>query len=162
MNSKMYKIGFAILLVINISLIVLFTTKPRPPAHLRGMERKMGIKDDIIQDLAFDDDQMVVFEELVNNHRSAIRELRKKESTLMESYFDQLSSRTGDKSKEAVLNEIMQLKREKIAVTFSHFEEVKSICNKEQLAKFDLVLKQIVPKMINSSERRGKPSKPHR
>ena len=155
MSSKMYKIGFIVLLFINVSLIVIFTMRPKHRMHQRGGERKTEMKSKMIEEMDFNDDQIKKFKELVNKHRSAVQELEQKESILMEMYFNQLNSQVDKERKEIILNEIIQLKREKIDVTFDHFEEVKLLCNEAQIANFELFLKRIVPRLTNSRRRPG-------
>ncbi|MEQ9210449.1 MAG: hypothetical protein RLN96_11505, partial [Pseudomonadales bacterium] len=47
MNNKMYRIGFFVLLVINIALIVMVVMRPRPPIG------QVGIKEEISRELNF-------------------------------------------------------------------------------------------------------------
>ncbi|WP_424961309.1 hypothetical protein [Ekhidna sp.] len=147
MNNKLYKIGFFALLIINIGLVVLFIFKPKP--HMR----QRGAREQISQKLAFSDEQEKQFGEMVEIHRQAIREILKEERTLVRSYFEQLSITTGSEDKELLLRQIMKLKKDKIVLTYNHFEKLKSICNEEQLAKFDEVIADVIPRLADSPGR---------
>ncbi len=149
MNSKMYKIGFFILLALNMVLMVLFVMGPKPPRPEKGRPES-GIKDEISHELGFTDEQKVKFDEMAINHREAIRNLEGRERKLMKSFFEQLASENSNQKKESLLGEIVQLERDKIMVTYNHFEELKGICNVEQLTRFDKVLSRIVPILTNS------------
>ena len=144
MNNKLYKIGFFALLVINIGLVALFIFKPK---HYM---RQRGAREQISQKLAFSDEQEKQFGEMVKIHRQAIREIMKEERTLVRSYFEQLSIATDSEDRELLLQQIMKLKKDKIVLTYDHFEKLKSICNEEQLAKFDEVIADVIPRLADS------------
>ena len=150
MNNKLYKIGFFGLLVINIGLVALFIFKPKP--HMR----QRGAREQISEKLAFSDEQEKQFGEMVKIHRQAIREIMEEERTLVRSYFEQLSITTGSEDKELLLRQIMKLKKDKIVLTYHHFEELKSICNEDQLAKFDEVIADVIPMLADSPGRQIK------
>lgn len=154
MNSKMYKTGFFVLLVINIALVILFVSGPKPPPQ------ESGIKDEISRELGFTEEQKVMFDQMAINHREAIRELENKERELVRSLFEELALENTPGDKEELLHKIVQLERDKIAITYNHFEELKGICNEEQLTKFNRVIEQVVPLLTNSSAKPMKPDKP--
>jgi len=156
MNSKIYKIGFFILVVVNIVLVVVFTMRPKMPIS------QEGIKDHISQDLQFNKEQTEIFEEMAKNHREAMRDLERKEQDLVRSFFHHLSLNHPEGDKEVMLQEILQLKKDKIMITYMHFEELKGICNEEQLAGFDNVLKRVVPILTNSPGKAMNPGRPPR
>jgi len=154
MNSKLFKIGFFVLLVINMGLVALFVFRPKP--HMR----EKGAREQIIQKLDLTEAQEKQFGEMVAAHRQAVRALMSEERTLVRSYFEQLSSTSGSEEKQVLLQQIMMLKEDKIVLTYDHFEALKSLCNEEQLARFDEVIADIIPRLANDSNRptrRGKP-----
>lgn len=149
MNSKIYRIGFFALLAINIVLMVLFILGPKPPRPEHGRPQR-DIKDQISHELGFTEEQKAKYDEMALKHREAIRNLEGRERKLMKSFFGQLASENSNQDKETSLEEIVQLERDKIMVTYNHFEELKGICNVEQLKRFDKVLSRIVPLLTNS------------
>lgn len=154
MNSNTYRIGFFVLLVINIALLVIFTMRPEMPMQQRGL------KDEISRELNFTEEQKAMFDKMAENHHEAIRELEKQEQELLRSFFQQLSLDYSKENKEAQLEHILQLEKDKIIVTYNHFEELKEMCNEEQLKRFDRVMERILPVLINSSDRPMKPERP--
>ncbi|WP_421898012.1 hypothetical protein [Marinoscillum sp.] len=154
MNNKMYKTGFFILLVINIGLVVLFALGPRPPRP------ESGIKNEISRELGFTAAQKAAFEQMALNHREAIHTLEKQEGELMGAFFNQLSQTEPNGVNEGLLQEIMQLEKDKIMVTYRHFEDLKGICNEEQLVRFERVIQRILPVLTNSSGRPARPDQP--
>ena len=153
MNNNKYKIGFFVLLVINIVLVAVFSFRPRIPM------RQGGIKEEISIELGFTEEQRSIFDGLANNHRESIHALDKEEQELVRSFFSQLSSDQSNENQEIQIREILQLEREKIMVTYHHFEELKALCNEEQLSKFNRVMERIVPVLTNTS---GRPMQPHK
>jgi len=149
MNNKMFKIGFFILLVLNIVLMTLFVMAPKPLRPESGRSQS-SIKDEISSELGFTEEQKVRFDEMAMNHREAIRNLEGQERSLMKSFFGRLVSENTNQEKEILLGQIVQLERDKIEITYAHFEELKGICTGEQLTRFDKVLSRIVPILINS------------
>lgn len=145
----MYKIGFFALLAINIALMVLFALGPKPPRP-EGGSSQLGIKEEISRELGFTEAQKARFDEMAMNHREAIRSLEGRERDLMKSFFERLATENSNQDKETLLQEIVQLERDKIMVTYNHFEELKGICNEEQLTKFNKVLSRIVPILTNA------------
>ncbi|WKV12427.1 hypothetical protein [Marivirga harenae] len=151
MNNKIYKIGFLVLLVINIAMLVLFVLKPD------RSRSKEGIKEKIAMQLDFTEDQKSSFGEMVDKHRNAIRTLNDQERKLTDQYFSQLqssSSATENLAKqEATFQEIMNVKSKKLSTTYLHLDDVKSLCNDEQLEKFDAFLKQVIPRLTGAPDR---------
>jgi hypothetical protein len=154
MNSKMYKIGFFILLIINIGLVVLFVLGPKPPRP------ESGIKNEISREMGFTEEQKAAFEQMAMNHREAIRKLDQQERQLVGSFFNQLSQPQPNEPNEELLQEIMQLEKDKIMITYNHFEELKGLCSEEQRVRFDRVIQRILPALTNSSERPMKSQRP--
>jgi len=154
MNSKIYKIGFFILLIINIGLVVLFVLGPKPPRP------ESGIKNEISRELGFTEEQKAAFEQMAMSHREAIRKLDQQERQLVGSFFNQLSQPQPNEPNEELLQEIMQLEKDKIMITYNHFEELKGLCSEEQRVRFDRVIQRILPALTNSSERPMKPQRP--
>lgn len=151
MNSNMYKIGFFILLVLNIVLMILYIMGPPMPPRPEGGRSKSDVKDEISRELDFTEEQKARFDEMAFNHREAIRNLDEQERKLLKLFFEQLTKENANQEKEVLLEEIVQLERNKIMTTYTHFEELKGICTVQQQTRFDKVLSRIVPTLTNSS-----------
>lgn len=148
MNNRIYKIGFFVLLVINILIVVMIVFKP-----MRSLKGR-GIKHEITTELGFTEEQKTTFETMVKKHRQTMRDIDMRERKLVKSYFDQLTVETTSNSdQEEKLEEILLLKRKKIEDTYAHFEELKSICTEEQIDELEEVLSRIVPRLTNAPKR---------
>lgn len=146
MNSKIYRIGFFILMAVNITLVVFLVVGPKRPPQAAG------IKDAISKELEFTKEQRARYDEMAMTHREKVSDLEKQERTLVKLFFDPLEVENSSTEKEKLLLEILALNREKIMTTYTHFEELKAICTDEQLVKFDKVISRIIPALTNSHE----------
>ncbi len=151
MNTKFYKIGFFALLVINVTLVVLFILKPDRSRSENGMKEKIAAQ------LDFTEEQETAFEGMVGEHRTAIRALNDQERKLTESYFSRLkSSSIGSENaakQETAFQEIMEVKSKKLQTTYLHLEGVKSLCDEDQMQKFDKVVNEIIPRLTGAPDR---------
>ncbi|GAA0877195.1 hypothetical protein GCM10009119_01630 [Algoriphagus jejuensis] len=161
MNKSIYRIGFFILLVVNIALLVLFYFGPkRPPQRLQP--NQAGIKDQLAMDLGFSEEQKARFDKMAMDHRDKVSRLENRERNLMDAYFDQLTKEDSEAEREQLLDEIQAINREKIEFTYSHFVELRGICTEEQLGKFDDALARILPALTNSGPGGPPPGNPPR
>ncbi|MFZ1808424.1 MAG: hypothetical protein WAU36_14430 [Cyclobacteriaceae bacterium] len=147
MNNNIYRVGFFALLVINIALVIFLALGPKHPPLAQG------IKDEISRELEFTAEQKVTYDEMAMTHREKVSDIEKRERTLVRSFFNQLTLENTKDDKERILDEILALNREKIMITYTHFDELKALCTTEQLTKFDKVISQIVPILTNAPQR---------
>ncbi|PIB34915.1 hypothetical protein BFP72_05655 [Reichenbachiella sp. 5M10] len=154
MNNKTYKIGFFVLLVINITWVSLFLFRPKPP------QRQNDIKDKISEELNLNEDQKRIYDGMAMQHRHTLRGIDLQERELIKAFFNQLLT-NGTTAKENVqLDKILQLEEEKIMVTYRHFEELKGLCDEKQSLHFDSVLKSILPLLLEDDQQGKRPDKP--
>ncbi|RIJ42896.1 Spy/CpxP family protein refolding chaperone [Pontibacter oryzae] len=153
MSNSKYKIGFYVLLAINLALVGLFVFRPKVPMPQKDMKEEISLK------LNLTEAQKAIFFELAEDHRETIDSLERQQRAYIESLFSQLITSNADRNKTALLQEILQLEEEKITVTYAHFESLKSICTEEQLESFDEVILRIVPALTNSPGRPGNPAR---
>lgn len=144
MSGKIYKIGFFILLIINIAFVSLIVIK-RPP-------NRQDMRERLSNRLGFDESQKRIFMAMADEHRAEIDLIDKRESELIKSYFGLILSPDSTKNKELILEEIHSLKREKLLITYEHFDSLKAICSEDQLAEFEEFMNKIVP-MISRGPR---------
>ncbi|MBU2887761.1 hypothetical protein KO507_18500 [Gilvimarinus agarilyticus] len=154
MNNKAYQIGFFTLLAVNLVWVILFSFRPKPHA------RQSDIKDNIGQELDFNPDQKAAFDKMAMQHQQTIRKIDKEEQELVSTFFDQLLPDADQTDHDQILSQILQLEKDKIMVTYHHFEDLKDLCNEEQVKKFDQVLQHILPRLTRSSGQQGKPERP--
>ncbi|GAB5524629.1 MAG: hypothetical protein Roseis2KO_25010 [Roseivirga sp.] len=147
MSSKAYKVGFFVLLLINIALIMVIKFGPKPHGSGKGMRDEISLK------LNFDEEQNAKFRELVRKHRDQVADIRKEEQTLIKQYFGGLNSDTQELQQDQLVEEINQVQKKKLEVTYAHFQEVRSICTNEQLLLYKELMDEMTQVLIGENRR---------
>lgn len=91
------------------------------------------------------------------HHQEMIRIDREMRSTY-EKYFLLLSDTGNIKEKDSLENVLGKKQKEKIQITYQHFNELKSLCSSEQKEKF----KELVPLLMHVINPQKNPSPPRR
>lgn len=156
MSSKLFKTGFFILLAVNVALIVvtMLPKQKRPPMN----KNRRDIKDEISETLGFNEQQKKTFEELAKAHNSQMKALEADEKKLITQYFNRIMQESNGEEK-AILDQIKQTQENKINVTYEHFEDLKKLCNKEQMEQFDDIVKKLI--VIIAGQNQQMPPPPH-
>lgn len=149
MKNRMFKLGFFLLLILNIVLaVVIFIGKPSPL-------KKGDMKEQIITTLKLNETQQSQFLELAAAHLDRIIEIDKKQKQLITHYF--LDQKMKEVTKQSTLEEIKELHAEKVAVTYEHFAEIETLCTPDQLPAFRDMLKELLPLISGSNPNEGPP-----
>jgi hypothetical protein len=148
-NYSILKWSVVVLAVLNIVLMLFMWMGPRgrhrglPPHRGEG-----GPKEMIIHELGFNETQIKKYEELVEQHRSGMRNFDKKGREIRENYFKLMTSDSLDyKAKENFETAIAENQKSIEAFTFDHFRQVRVLCNEEQKKKFDKMIGEIMMHM---------------
>jgi hypothetical protein len=140
-KTTLLSIAIAGLILVNLGLMaVLLHRLPAqqqsqlPPPQQPGPPHE-GPKRIIIERLHFDPKQVAQYEELIEQHRAAIRsleaEIRDTKNNLYLTLAD--SSRTG---KDSLENRLGSLQKEIETVHYGHFEQIRRLCHTGQLPYF--------------------------
>jgi len=149
MTSKAYKIGFFVLLVVNITLVMLFTFRPKP--RMQGS----NIMEVVSDKLGFSEDQKAMFAEMARDHRDQMVALNKQEHELTREYFSHLKLSNQEGPNQDFLARIKVIQEEKLTVTYTHFEEVKTVCREDQIANFDQLMDDMMRVLTGENNRPG-------
>lgn len=147
MNRNIYKIGFFVLLAINMAFVSFIVLKPK-----RGFKRE-DMRERLSKELGLSAEQKSLFMDMAKAHREKIRALDANEAELIKSYFSFVTSPDSTNNKVAILAEIQALKAQKIETTYKHFESLREICNEDQQVQFEQFMDRVVP-MISGNHRR--------
>ena len=152
-NSNIWKWLVGILAILNIVLMLNMWRKPmHPPMQLAG-----GPKDRIISELKFTPDQVDLFEDLVDKHRSAMKDLKDKGRETRNQYFDLLKQEQPDEKTIEELSLLIATNQKEIEkITFNHFKDVRKLCSTQQKSKFD----EIIGDVLKGMSKQGAPP-PH-
>ncbi|GLB54130.1 hypothetical protein NBRC110019_31710 [Neptunitalea chrysea] len=123
-----FKYTTILLLVLNIGVITFFMITSR------GVQVPVPDERGALEILHLSAKQGRQFHELVTVHHKQMRRLNTAERDLLAQYFGHVLA-TSDKStpKTALLMEIEQIHKEKLSLTYQHFEEVKEMLTPEQV-----------------------------
>lgn len=147
MNNKAYRIGFFALLVINVALVLFFVSMPKPPSQ------GANIMEEVSSKLDFNEEQKNRFVAMAKLHREQMMALNKQERELTREYFSHLRQENQEAKLQDLVNSIQTVQESKLKLTYDHFEEVKTICNADQIAHFDDLLDDIMRVLTGENNR---------
>ncbi|MFT3824912.1 MAG: hypothetical protein QM731_13400 [Chitinophagaceae bacterium] len=152
-RQKWLMLLVVILLLTNIITLAFFWSM-RPQHHDAPFqnqkpgerERRMGLF--MVNEMKFDKQQEDTYwklrDSMVNQQRplmDSIRDAKKQ-------FFDLLKQPApADSVVRAANNNVARLQQKLDMLTFTHFQQVRTLCKPEQVAKFDTVIKEIVYRM---------------
>lgn len=151
---KFYKYIIFSLVGLNMIVLAFFLLAKPHPIH---QPPPKNFQAEVIKIFGLDNQQASVFKELSNGHKQRMKEIDEQQEKLLLPYFGSLTNASKSTDKESLLNQFQQLEREKIEVTYRHFEEIKKLLNKKQLPEFEEFMKNITNKLL-SGEKKKSPS----
>ncbi|MEM0938734.1 MAG: hypothetical protein AAF600_03315 [Bacteroidota bacterium] len=155
MKIQIFKVGFFLLLLLNIVLLVLlFQGRPNP-------RRIVNIREKISERLRLDQKQNDQLMDLAFEHREKITVLNKKQRVLIIEFFGEMAKE--DESvhlKDKLLDEIRVLHGEKVSVTYNHFKDIQALCNEDQLSAFQEMFGELIPVLSGYDHSQGPPPGP--
>jgi hypothetical protein len=113
-----------------------------PPKNANNLAMKM------VKELALDESQKSSFLEMGKEHHKAMMEFNQEQKTALQKYFQHLPNEyTGDVSTD-LLGTICQVEGNKIDLTYSHFQDVYKLLNKEQLALYKPIVDEALSHIL--------------
>lgn len=97
----------------------------------------------LVKELALDSNQKKEYQKLRDQHRNSVEGLLMQLKNNKDSLFDLLKiSNVADSNVHQKLDSIASLNRKIDEITFSHFKQIRAICNPQQQIKFDEVISE--------------------
>ncbi len=168
-RTKLLTIAVLGLLLINLGTLIFILSKksdskPLLHQHPKGMrdekQREEGPKQIIIERLNFDTLQQKKYEVFVEEHQSKSRELKDLSREIHDELYSLLKENTIDKSKsDSIINKISINQNLMDHLNFNHFQQIKSICNPEQLERFNALVEDLTHLFAPQGQPQGPP--PH-
>lgn len=125
------------LLLINLGLVwFIFSHKPNRAMH-------DGPKNKVIETLAFDANQIVAYEKLIDWHRSEIRRSEGNILELKNKLYATLSNDSAKNQKDSLILEIGKLQTTIENIHYKHFQDIKKLCKLNQLKAFENLTSEI-------------------
>ena len=154
---KLYQFAAWGLLVLNLSMVAFFfLTKPAPPDRAEGQQ----FRNEAMNILQLDEQQRTTFSELAATHNKEMNKLKKAQQDLLKPYFDHLLSEAGGVSPDSILLQYQQLEREKLVVTYQHFEDIKGILKEGQKDNFPKFMEEAIRALLRKREDGPRPPRP--
>lgn len=148
-----YKYASLSLLLLNVAVIGFFLlTKPAPPPRMG----EHNFQYEVIEMLHLNEEQVTSFRAFAQGHNQQMTSINEQQQKLLRPYFESLANPSVGMDKASVLNQFQQLEREKIEVTYQHFEDLKLILNEVQLTHFETFISRYIDVFL-SGETKGMP-----
>ncbi len=148
-NSRPLLLIIGVLLISNIVLLVLFLNKkPEIKPETRGRFTEF-----LRKDIGFQEEQIKEFEALKDNHRQKMKLLFDDLQKTKTNFFLQLresdSTNFNLDSAAALIGDRQAALDKQI---YSHFRRLRTLCNPEQLQKFDSLFPQVIKRMTSGGQ----------
>lgn len=132
------------LAILNLGLLALFLFAPPPPKS----KNLKSFREIVIRELALNPEQQKQYIASTKVHRSKMDMLDKQQHDLIKEYFKNLLVNSPKTDTKKISAQIQQLEAEKITFTYLHFQELKKLCNEQQLKKYPFVLHQAIETLL--------------
>lgn len=157
---QFFKIGFIVLIVVNIALVTfLMIGGPggnRPPHPDKGAA---SFRNEVGAILDLTKEQQAQFNDLATEHRQQMTDIEAEEKEILRSYFDGLINPEGLEDRDKQMATLQELKRQKVELTYNHFEMVKGMLNESQLPKFKDFTSQAIERILVDNKKPPHPPK---
>jgi len=130
-------------------------TKPKPPRH----SHSNNFQSEVIEILDLDSQQTAAFEKMAETHSQKMRSINRQQQQLLPPYFKSLTDSSKNVDKTAILNQFQQLGKQKIEVTYQHFQDIKLILNENQLSHFERLMGRFADNLLLGKKRNPPPPK---
>ncbi len=148
---KFYKYSAIFLLIINL-LLLAFIIVGRPDHPRPIHQQKRGAK----ERLNLDNKQHEQFLAIAKAQETQMADYDKRQVQLLQQYFKPLYSITDTSNSDIILQEFFSIEKDKIVSIHAHFQEVKSLLNKDQYDRFNQFTEDIISRLLIKNEKRSK------
>lgn len=155
-QSQLYKFATWGLLALNLFLIVFLSLRKGPPP---GREPANDFSRQTIELLELDQEQNRNFLQMAREHDEQMRAISRKQAEVLKPYFDSLLDPTQVVDEEKLFGELAQLEREKIKLTYGHFQDVKLMLNDQQKIHFERFMERALEIILIKSKKNQPPPK---
>lgn len=138
----MSKVKFLMIICIALllaNLAQLFFSNADP----RDLKGEGGPKKIIIERLKLNADQQAKFEVLIKWHRTEVTKLEDEIMQMKTQLYSCLQSSGNAENKDSLIESLGNKQKEMEKIHYKHFEDIKALCNSDQLALFDELTAEI-------------------
>ena len=138
---KLLTFSVIVLLILNIATLGFFIFSGNQSEGFNGKPKPREI---IIHKLSFDEQQVKAYEELIHWHRVNIDSLQEQIRDTKQKLYSELAKPEIDsKDKDSLVNKLANIQKEIENTHFKHFQDIKKLCKKEQLDRFNDLTKEL-------------------
>lgn len=128
----------------------------------RDWKKKCGEKKcpSFFNELNLDSTQQIAFKQQADSYRAETEKIREEIKDNMSLYFSDLKTSGEASNKEMLMNKIQALQKQKIELTYTHFNTLKSLLKEDQKKNFDTHVDKAMKRILGggcgkSGGRRG-------
>ena len=152
MNKGTFQVFIIIaLLISNILLVFMLMNKQDHKSKRGGINQNRNI---IIEKLDFDEKQIAQYDDLISEHRAAMKENRRGIRGLKLSLYEQINTNNQEQL-DSIKKVLSKQHLDFEMIHYSHFKDIKSICKEEQLDLYNELIKEL-PRMFSPRGPHGK------
>jgi protein CpxP len=138
MNRKIfYPLLIGLLIISNLATLYFVMQKGKHKHFGQGPKKV------IIEKLDFDENQIVAYEKLIDQHRIEIRAKDQKIIQIKKELYRLLNKSNSIQETDSLTKEIGREQQEIERIHFNHFKDIKSICKPEQIPYFELLVDEL-------------------
>lgn len=144
LSTVFYRNLSLILLCLNIALLAFFFLA-RPP-HPKGHRAAKVMN--------FTEQQEVQFRKYADQHKEQVTAYNEQQRSLIERYFSTLKANAPAVNADSLLQIFQTLEKQKVEITYQHFQEIKALLHEEQYADFENFVEQSMNRVLQRSKKR--------
>ena len=150
---KIYQWATWGMLLLNLSMLCFFMlTKPKHPNN-------KNFNNAVKREMDLNEEQEKLFLVSAAKHREQLAIISDRQQVLWQSYFKSLSSPDTLIKNDSVITELKNLEFQKIAVTITHFTEIKSFLKPAQYKGFSVFQQRLLERNFNKDKNIPPPPK---
>jgi periplasmic protein CpxP/Spy len=150
---KIYQWATWCLLLLNLAMLCFFMlTKPKHPNN-------KNFNNAVKQEMNLNEEQVNLFLVSANKHIEQMAIISDRQQVLWQSYFKMLSSSGTLIKNDSIISELQNLETQKIAVTTTHFKEIKSFLMPAQYKGFSVFQQRLLERNFKKDKNMPPPPK---
>ena len=144
-QNKYYQYIILGLVALNLIVLAVFLLAESQP---RYRQSPINIRSEIIEILDLNDEQVFHFHDLADEHKRKMRDIDRRQARLLLPYFESLADSSGEIDKDSLLYQYQLSEKEKVEVTYQHFQEIKKLLNEDQLSDFHEFMDRVIDGLL--------------
>jgi len=145
--NKVKFLSILVGLLIALNIIILGFLLLKKDANRRVERPRMGNENMIPEQFGFDENQLLEFEKTREEHKESSKALNRQLVDVSMKYYNTLAT---DTMRIAYQSEVLDITKRIYEVNSKHFDDIRSICNEDQLSNME----HFISTLVNKRERR--------